>query len=187
MALPKVIERMPPRLRARAIRLGYNLHPAFRSTGGRVLEVSPDLRRIRITLPLCRRTRNIVGSIYGGALFAVTDGPHPTMLMAALGRDVIVWDKAAAIRYRRPAYDRLYVDFSIDEAELAEVRRLLDRDGEVERTYEVELVDRDGIVYAEVSRTVYLARKDFYQKKQKLKRQGDNDEARQTRGPGRDT
>lgn len=174
MALPKVFERMPPRLRARVIRLGYNLHPAFRATGGRVLEVAPDLRRIRITLPHSRRTKNIVGSIYGGSLFAVTDGPHPTMLMAALGRSVIVWDKSASIRYRRPAYQRLYAEFVLDEAEIATVSSLLEQDGETERTYEVQLVDAEGRIYAEVSRTVYLAQKSFYQQKQQLKISGDN-------------
>ena len=30
------LARLPPRWRARAMRLGFNLHPAFRGTGGRV-------------------------------------------------------------------------------------------------------------------------------------------------------
>ena len=94
------------------MRVGFNLHPAFRATGGRVLHVSPDFHHIRIKLPLLRRTRNIVGSMYGGSLFAVTDGAHP-MLMSALGSDHIVWDKAASIRYRKPAYTTLYVDFRL--------------------------------------------------------------------------
>jgi acyl-coenzyme A thioesterase PaaI-like protein len=44
-----------------------------------------DLSHIRIRLPLTWRTKNIVGSLYGGSLFAMTDGVHPMMLMAALG------------------------------------------------------------------------------------------------------
>ena len=75
-----------PEWRARLMRVGFNLHPAFRATGGRVLHVSPDFHHIRIKLPLLRRTRNIVGSMYGGSLFAVTDGAHPTMLMSAPAR-----------------------------------------------------------------------------------------------------
>ena len=100
------IERVPPRWRARLLRVGFNLHPAFRATGGRVVEIAADFLHIRIRLPLGRRTRNIVGSMYGGSLFSVTDGAHPTMLMMALGPGAIVWDKAAAIRYRKPATSR---------------------------------------------------------------------------------
>ena len=62
-------------MRARLMRVGFNLHPAFRATGGGCC----TYLRIFITsgsLPLLRRTRNIVGSMYGGSLFAVTDA-HP--------------------------------------------------------------------------------------------------------------
>ena len=116
---PAWLAKVPPAWRARMVRMGFNLHPAFRGTGGRVEHVAPDLSHIRIRLPLSWRTRNVVGSIYGGSLFAVTDGLHPMMLMAALGEDVIVWDKAASIRYRKPGYSTLYADFSLDADEVA--------------------------------------------------------------------
>ncbi|ANT89273.1 MULTISPECIES: PaaI family thioesterase [Bordetella] len=159
------IERVPPRWRARLLRVGFNLHPAFRATGGRVVEIAADFLHIRIRLPLGRRTRNIVGSMYGGSLFSVTDGAHPTMLMMALGPGVIVWDKAATIRYRKPAYATLYADFRIGRDEIAAIRAELARDHETTRTYSVALSDRHGEVYAVVERTVYIADKAFYKRK----------------------
>ena len=68
---PAWLAKVPPAWRARMVRMGFNLHPAFRGTGGRVEHVSHDLSHIRIRLPLTWRTRNIVGSLYGGSLFAV--------------------------------------------------------------------------------------------------------------------
>jgi len=162
---PHWLTRVPPAWRARLMRVGFNLHPAFRATGGRVQYVSPDFLHVRIKLPLLRRTRNIVGSMYGGSLFAVTDGAHPTMLMAALGPDHIVWDKAASIRFRKPAYTTLYADFRIEPGEIAEIRRILARDHETTRNYTVELKDKDGVVYAVVERTIYIADKAHYKRK----------------------
>ncbi len=156
---------LPAAWRPAALRLGFNLHPAFRATGGRVTEVSADYRTLRVRLPLNRRTRNLVGSIYGGSLFAVTDGAHPTMLMLALGREVIVWDKAASIRFRRPAYETLYAQFHLPREEIAQIRTLLDSQHETTRLYTVELKDAAGVVYAVVERTVYLADKAFYRQK----------------------
>ncbi|OZI71254.1 DUF4442 domain-containing protein [Bordetella genomosp. 12] len=156
---------VPPAWRAAVLRLGFNLHPAFRATGGRVTHVARDYRSLRVRLPLNRRTRNLVGSIYGGALFAVTDGAHPTLLMLALGRDVIVWDKAASIRFRRPAYETLYAEFHLPRGEIAQIRTLLDSQHETTRLYTVELKDAAGEVYAVVERSVYLADKDFYRQK----------------------
>ena len=165
MIQPYWFKSLSPQWRARLMRVGFNLHPAFRATGGRVLYVSPDFLHIRIKLPLLRRTRNIVGSMYGGSLFAVTDGAHPTMLMSALGPDHIVWDKAASIRYRKPAYTTLYVDFRLPPDEIADIRRVLAREHETTRSYTVELKDKDGVVYAVVERTIYIADKKFYKRK----------------------
>ncbi|CAP43758.1 conserved hypothetical protein [Bordetella petrii] len=162
---PYWFQRLPPAWRARLMRAGFNLHPAFRATGGRVTHISPDFLHLRIRLPLIRRTRNIVGSMYGGSLFAVTDGAHPTLLMSALGSGAIVWDKAATIRYRKPAYHTLYADFRIDRADIAAIRAELASRHETTRVYVVELKDRHGVVHAVVERTVYIADKQFYKTK----------------------
>ncbi|MBS1191697.1 MAG: hypothetical protein H6R10_3489 [Rhodocyclaceae bacterium] len=162
---PAWLAKLPPKWRARMVKMGFNFHPAFRGTGGRVVYVAPDLSHIRIRLPLTWRTKNIVGSIYGGSLFAVTDGAHPMMIMAALGRDVIVWDKAASIRYRKPGFSTLYADFVLPGEEVAAIRAALAERGEIDRTYVVELKDRHGVIHSVVERTVYIADKRFYQQK----------------------
>ena len=117
--------------------------------------------------------------MYGGSLFAVTDGAHPTLLMSALGPNTIVWDKAATIRYRKPAYGTLYADFRIDRAHIAAIRHELAHQHETTRVYVVELKDRHGVVHAVVERTVYIADKLFYKSKARAATQGD---AATTRG-----
>lgn len=147
------------------VRLGFNFHPAFRGTGGRVVYVARDLRHIRICLPLSWRTKNIVGSLYGGSLFAITDGAHPMMLMAALGDGFVVWDKSASIRFRKPGYSTLYADFVLSDEEVAGIYAALAENPELEQTFVVELKDAQGVVHAAVERTVYIAEKGFYQQK----------------------
>ena len=162
---PAWLAKLSPVWRARMVRLGFNFHPAFRGTGGRVVHVARDLRHIRIALPLSWKTRNIVGSLYGGSLFAITDGAHPMMLMAALGDGYIVWDKAASIRYRKPGYSTLYADFVLAPEELAEIRGALAVHPELEKTFLVELKDEHGVVHTVVERTVYIAEKNYYRQK----------------------
>lgn len=159
------LAKLPPNWRARMMRVGFNLHPAFRGTGGCVVHVAPDLTHIRVRLPLSWRTKNIVGSLYGGSLFAVTDGMHPMLLMAALGPEVIVWDKSASIRYRKPGFTTLYADFVIDKEEVAAIRAALEETPELDRTYSVELKDTRGVVHTVVERTVYIADKNHYRRK----------------------
>lgn len=162
---PAWLAKLSPTWRARMVRMGFNLHPAFRGTGGRVVHVAKDLRHIRIRLPLNWKTKNIVGSLYGGLLFAITDGAHPMMLMAALGDGYIVWDKAASIRYRKPGMSTLYADFVLSVEEVVAIRQALAESPELERTYLVELKDKQGVVHAVVERTVYIAEKNYYRQK----------------------
>ena len=162
---PAWLAKLPKPWGARLVRMGFNLHPAFRSTGGRVVHVAPDIRHIRIRLPLTWKTKNIVGSLYGGSLFAITDGAHPAMLMAALGEDYIIWDKAASIRYRKPGYTTLYADFRVTPEEMAGIRDVLAERHEVDWIFQIEIKDADGVVHTVVERTVYIAEKNYYRQK----------------------
>ena len=130
-----------------------------------MIHVSQDLRLMRAKLAHGWRTKNIVGSIYGGSLFAVTDGPHPMMLMAALGRDVIVWDKTAVIRYRKPAFTDLTVDFTLTDADLEKIRTTLKDHEECEHDFSMELLDDKGQTHASIVRTIYIATRSHYRKK----------------------
>jgi len=147
------------------MRVGFNLHPAYRNSGGRVQYVAPDLMHMRVRLPLNRHTRNVFGTLFGGSLFAVTDGPLPTMLMAALGPDVVVWDQAATIQFKAPGRTTLYADFRLLPEEVDAIRSTLATDGETRRSHTVELKDRQGTVHTIVERTVYIADKTHYKTK----------------------
>jgi hypothetical protein len=67
-----------------------------------------------------------------------------------------VWDKAAAIRFRRPGRSPLSATFRLDEPELAEIRRLLLEQANVDRTYTVLLVDEQGVIHTEVQKTIHI-------------------------------
>ena len=163
--IPQWWKHVPLSWRPLLLKTGFNWFPAWRATGGRVIEVSKDLRRIVVALPLNRGTRNAVGTIFGGSLFATTDGLHPALLALHLGHDYIVWDKAGTVRFRKPGRGTLYAEFIIEDAEISFVRRTVADQGECERIYTVELKDAQGLVHTEVERTVYVASKNFYARK----------------------
>ena len=84
---------MPESLRTRLERWGFNLFPAYRGTGGRITYIADDHREVRIELPLSWRTRNYVGTIFGGSMYAVVDPVYMIILIKTLGPGYIVWDK----------------------------------------------------------------------------------------------
>jgi acyl-coenzyme A thioesterase PaaI-like protein len=151
---------MPESLRTRLTRHGFNLFPAYVGTGGSVRYIASDWREVRVTLPLSLRTRNYVGTIFGGSMYGAVDPFYMIMLIQNLGPDYVVWDKAARIRFLKPGRRRLEATFRIDEAELEAIRRALLVERSVDRTYTVRLTDPDGLVCAEVDKIVYVRRRD---------------------------
>jgi Domain of unknown function (DUF4442) len=143
-------------LRTFLFRLGFNLWPCYRGSGGRVTFIAADWSEIRVRLPLSWRTRNYVGTIYGGSIYAAIDPFYMLMLIHRLGREYEVWDKGATVRFRRPGRTTLMARMAIPEGEEAAIRGALQGARSVDRTYRLELVDRDGLVHAEVEKVVYV-------------------------------
>ena len=137
-------------------RQAFNLWPCYRGTGGRVTHIAADWSEVRVRLPLSWRTRNYVGTIYGGSMYAAVDPFYMVMLIHRLGPDYEVWDKAATVRFRKPGRTPLTARMAIPEGEEAAIREALRGARSVDRTYRVELVDAAGEVHAEVDKVVYV-------------------------------
>jgi len=142
--------------RTRLARWGFNCFPAWRGTGARVTHIASDWREVRVRLPLSWRTRNYVGTIFGGSLYGAADPMYMIMLIKALGPPYTVWDKAATIQFRKPGRSTLFARFVLEDSELAEIRRVLETAPTVERVYVVELADAQGVVHATVEKTIHI-------------------------------
>ncbi len=137
----------------------FNFFPAYRGTGGRIVYIADDFSEVRVKLPLNWRTRNYVGTIYGGSIYASVDPIYMLMLIHILGPEYIVWDKAAKIRFRKPGKDTLYVDFKLSQQEIDEIKLLAEDAKSVDRIYDLELKDKNGVVHAQIEKTLYIAKK----------------------------
>ncbi|MGH9364688.1 MAG: DUF4442 domain-containing protein [Thermoanaerobaculia bacterium] len=141
---------------SRRLRWGFNLYPAYRGTGARITYIASDFREARVRLPLSWRTRNYVGTIFGGSLYGAVDPVYMIMLIRILARGYTVWDKAATIRFKKPGRSTLYARFLLTEEEIATIRRLTAEAPSIDRVYTVELTDAAGVVHATVEKTIYI-------------------------------
>lgn len=151
---------MPESFKTRLIRWGFNLFPAYCATGARITYIASDFRDVRIRLPLSWQTRNYVGTIFGGSMYAAVDPVYMIMLIKNLGPEYLVWDKGACIRFKKPGRNTLYARFLLDETELAAIKRELQDHHHLDRTYHVDLVDSEGVVHASIEKILYIRRKE---------------------------
>ena len=128
--------------------------------GIRVEHVAPDMKSVDVEMKLRWWNANYVGTHFGGSLFAMTDAFYMLMLMANLGRDYIVWDKAASIRYRKPGKGTVRAEFRLSDTQLDDIRERLKTLPRYEPRFTVEVKDELGTVIAEVEKLLYVRRKE---------------------------
>lgn len=144
----------------RNMRILMNLWPPFLGAGIRVKRLQPDWKEIDVEMKLRRWNANYVGTHYGGSLYSMTDPFFMLMLIENLGRDYIVWDKSASIRFRKPGRGKVSAVFRLSDEQIQEIRHALQTQEKVDREFTVEVKDESGVVIAEVQKLLHVRRKD---------------------------
>jgi hypothetical protein len=148
---------------AQALRRWVNLWPPFLGMGIRILHIASDMRAIDVEMKLRFWNANYVATHFGGSLFAMTDPFYMLMLMANLGRDYIVWDKAASIRYRKPGKGTVRAEFRLSDSQIDDIREKLKALPKCEPVFSVEIKDEAGVVIAEVEKVLHVRKKQALQ------------------------
>jgi hypothetical protein len=138
---------------------GINFWGPFLGAGIRVSHTTADLYSITAELRPTRFNQNIVGVHFGGSIYAMCDPFYMGILMHHLGDQYIVWDKAAAIRFKKPGRGILSATFSIPKEAIQDIRKRADLHGKTEEIFNAQVFDTDKNLIAEVEKTVWIRNK----------------------------
>jgi hypothetical protein len=150
---------MSESLKTRLMRWGFNFFPAYRRTGARITYIADDWREVHIRLPLNWKTKNYVGTIFGGSMYGAVDPIYMVMFIKLLGPGYIVWDKVASIQFKNPGRSTLQAKFRIGDQELQIIRKELQTKAKIDRVYQIELWDKDNNICALVEKTIHFRKK----------------------------
>lgn len=137
----------------------WNFWPPFWGAGIVIDKITPDFRYVRMRLKRRPWTRNLVGTQFGGSIYAMTDPIYMTLFVVNLGRDYIVWDKAATIRFRQPGRSDLFAEFALDDTDIAAVKQRLAHEPKMDWHKTVRVVNPQGELIAEIEKTIHIRRK----------------------------
>ncbi|SNQ43282.1 DUF4442 domain-containing protein [Cellulophaga lytica] len=147
---------------------GFNYSPMYKRSTGKIIEITKDLLHVKVKIPISWKNRNYVNSIFGGSLFSAVDPIPMIQLLYLIGDDYVVWDKAADIRFKKPAKQNVYADFRYTEEELQDIKNHIDTENEIEVKKTTEIKSEDGTTtFCVVHKTIYVANKEFYKQKMK--------------------
>ncbi len=134
-----------------------NFYPPFLGAGIRSRPI--DEYTVRVEMKMTALNRNIVGSHFGGSLYAMCDPWFMLILMRTLGEDYIVWDKAAGIQFLLPGRGTVTATFHIPPERIAEIRLAADNGQKIEPTFAVDVLDAQGQAVAHVEKLLYVRKK----------------------------
>lgn len=145
--------------KVRYLRWLLNFYPPYLGAGVKVRYISSDFREVRVSMGLKWYNRNYVRTQFGGSLYSMTDPFYMLMLMENLGRDYVVWDKAAHIEFISPGQGTVHAEFKIDEDMLNTIREHTAAGEKYLPNYQVDVRDDRGTLVARVDKTLYIRRK----------------------------
>ncbi len=149
---------------ARVLRHLLNLWPPFLFAGIHVTRIDDDWGHARVELRMRPWNRNMVGTHFGGSLFAMTDPFWMLLVMHALGDDYIVWDRAAEIQFDSPGRGTVWAQFRLDAAAVDAIARETAGGDKLLRWFDCEIhaageCDDDQQLVARVRKQLYIRRK----------------------------
>ena len=141
----------PDRLRRR-----LEAYPPYRGAGIRVPYVAEDASEIRVEMPLTDENVNLVGTHFGGSLYAMVDPHLMILLMARLGPAYVVWDREAHIDFVRPGRGTVRSTIRVTDEEVAAIRAATSDGDKHLPEWTLDIIDDDDQVVARVRKVLYV-------------------------------
>ncbi len=138
-----------------------NWYPPYLFSGIKVIDYAEDFSMFRTRLKLTWFNRNLMGTAFGGSLYAMCDPFFMFILLIQLGEEYIVWDKTASIEFLKPGKGTVYAEFKLSPSQIDEIKIAVDRDGKGVFEFSCEVTDGVGHIIAKLTKGVYVRRKDF--------------------------
>lgn len=136
-----------------------NFYPPFIGAGIRVDYMARDFKEVQVSMKLRFWNKNYVNTHYGGSLYSMCDPFFMLMIMQILGRDYIVWDKAASIRFKKPGKGKVRAVFKISDEEIANIHEALKTNDKYEPTFIVDVVNAENEIVCTVEKLLYIKKK----------------------------
>lgn len=129
--------------------------------------ISSDYKEIHIRLKLYWRTKNYVGTVFGGSIFGALDPMYMVQLINLLGNEYVVWDKEANVRFIKPINKTVFARFLITDELLEQIKNEVALNKKMHLRLPASFVDKTGTIYATVDKLLYISSKEYYDRQRK--------------------
>jgi acyl-coenzyme A thioesterase PaaI-like protein len=142
--------------RPEELRRRINSYAPYAGAGIEVTHIADDASEIRVRMPLDEGNVNLVGTHFGGSLYAMVDPHLMILLKQRLGPSYIVWDQSATIDFVKPGRGTVQATIRVTEPELDAIRAATESGEKHLAQWTLEVKDAQGQLVARVLKTLYV-------------------------------
>lgn len=132
----------------------------YLGAGVKVTHIAEDFSRASVAMKLRWYNRNYVGVHFGGSLYSMVDPFYMLLLMQRLGRDFVVWDKAAEIEFIKPGKGRVTAHFEVSDDLINQIKAHTEGGEKYLPVLPVTVFDENNELVCRVNKTLYIRRKE---------------------------
>ncbi|TGN40449.1 DUF4442 domain-containing protein [Marinobacter confluentis] len=136
-----------------------NVYPPYLGAGIRIQYVSDDWKELHVGMPLRWYNRNAVNTHFGGSLYSMVDPHLMLLLMQLLGRDYLIWDKAADIEFVKAGKKKVTSVIRIEDGDLEDIKHKTAGGEKYLPEFTIDVVDEANELIARVRKTLYVRKK----------------------------
>jgi len=130
-----------------------------------VVRFNKGFKGVSVKIKKSLFNKNYNGSIFGGTIFAAADPFYPVLLhevLKSIGMQKIkVWSKSSQINFLKPALTDLNFEINITDNDIDHALEILTVTGKYERSFPVNIYNKDGEICVSLINEVYIRNLDF--------------------------
>jgi len=136
-----------------------NLYPPYLGAGVKITHISEDWRELHVGMSLRWYNRNAVNTHFGGSLYSMIDPHLMLLLMQILGKEYLVWDKAADIEFIKASKKKVRTVIKITDKNLEDIALMTEEGEKYFPEFMLDVIDEDNELVARVKKTIYVKKK----------------------------
>ena len=134
-------------------------YPPYLGAGIKLKKVNGDFTRFEVEMKMRWFNRNLFGTHFGGSLYAMTDPFYVFIILNYMGKEYVVWDKSAKIKFIKPGKGTVRVVFEINKIELQSIKKEIDVIGKKTYIFNAEIKNESKEIVAKIEKEIYIRKK----------------------------
>lgn len=146
-------------LSAKALKWAMRFYPPLFFQRIWVQEFGEEFSFVRVKIAKSIFNSNYNKTIFGGTIFSAVDPFYPVLMHQILrrkGLKIRLWSKQSNIAFIKPGTEHLFFRIDISEQDINEAITSLKRDGKFIKTFNVEITNINGDIFAVTQNEIYI-------------------------------